>query len=397
MKKILFIVTQSEFGGAQRYIFDLATSLKNQFQIIVAAGPPAAKLWQAGKNPTGELFKRLQSNNIQCHYIKNLKRAINPIYDLFAFFEIKRLIKKEKPHIIHLNSTKAGILGSLAAPKNIRPRPKIIYTAHGWVFNEDSIWPKRKLFLFLEKLTSKFKHKIICVSSFDYETAIKNKFPAEKLSVIHNGINSDNLSFLPKEEARQKLLDKINASFRLRNSNFKIIGAISNLYPTKGIKYLVETAKNIAKHPAIDANLIFLVIGEGQERINLENLIKKYNLENIFFLAGHMPNAFQYITAFDVFVMSSTKEGLPYAILEAMAGGAPIVAASAGGIPEAIINNKAGFIVRLKNSLDLAEKIRRVLNNNAEAQKMGEAAEKRVKQKFSLNRMIEKTKETYLS
>jgi len=174
MKKILFIVTQSEFGGAQRYIFDLATSLKNQFQIIVAAGPPAAKLWQAGKNPTGELFKRLQSNNIQCHYIKNLKRAINPIYDLFAFFEIKRLIKKEKPHIIHLNSTKAGILGSLAAPKNIRPRPKIIYTAHGWVFNEDSIWPKRKLFLFLEKYRLKISYLKPILASFNSSSSRKS-------------------------------------------------------------------------------------------------------------------------------------------------------------------------------------------------------------------------------
>lgn len=398
MKKILYVITQSEFGGAQRYIFDLAVYFKNEFRIIVAAGAPQSPCEQLGTkdNPNEELFKKLKEQGIESVYLKNLKRNINPFRDILAFFELRRLIKKEKPNIIHLNSSKAGILGSLAVTKNIHPRPKIIYTAHGWVFNEPLFWPKRKIYLFLEKFTAKFKHKIICVSSFDYQTAIDNKFPAGKLSVIHNGINPASLSFFLKEDARQKILDKINAGFRLKTSNFKIIGAISNFYPTKGLKYLVETARLLRdKNPEL--KIIFIVIGEGQERNNLKYLIKKYNLGNTFFLAGHISNAFQYIPAFDIFAMPSVKEGFPYALLDAMAGGALIVASRVGGIPEAIIHNKSGITVKPKNSQELAEKILYLLNNNDEAIKISGQAQKRVKQKFPLSKMAERTKKIYFA
>jgi glycosyltransferase involved in cell wall biosynthesis len=396
MKKILYVITQSEFGGAQRYIFDLAAYFKTEFRIIVAAGSPLSPCEPLGikEYPNRELFEKLKEQGIESVYLKNLKRNINPFRDILAFFELRRLIKKEKPNIIHLNSSKAGILGSLAIPKNIRPRPKIIYTAHGWVFNEPLFWLKRKIYLLLEKFTAKFKHKIICVSSFDCQIAIDNKFPAGKLSVVHNGINPASLNFFLKEIARQKILDRINAGFRLKNSNFKIIGAISNLYPTKGLNYLIEAARLLRdKNPEL--KIIFVVIGEGQERSSLKDLIKKYNLENIFFLAGRISRAFQYIPGFDIFAMPSVKEGLPYALLEAMAGGAPIIASKVGGIPETIVHNKTGLIVKPKDSQELAEKILYLLNNDEEAKKMGEQAQKKVKQKFPLDKMVKKTKEIY--
>ena len=385
MKKILYIITQSEFGGAQRYIFDLATHLKSEFKIIVAAGG----------NSENELFQRLKAQNIASREVKYLKRNINPIYDLLAFFELRQLIRKEKPNIIHLNSSKAGILGSLALSANQRPKPKIIYTVHGWVFNEPLNWLKKKIYLWLEKATAKLKTKIICLSTCDRQIAAQKNFPEKILAVINNGINSNSLKFLSKEKARQKLLDKIGASFKQKISNPKIIGAIANLYPAKGIKYLIESA-NILNAQSQIPNTIFIVIGDGAERAKLEALIKKYNLENKFFLAGQIPSAYQYLKSFDLFVLPSVKEGFPYAILEAMIAGQPIIATEVGGIPEMIKNKKAGLLVQPKNSQELAEKILYILNEQASAEELGKQAEKRVKQKFSLEKMIRKTKEVYL-
>ena len=123
ISKILYLITQSEWGGAQRYIFDLATNLPlNRYEISVAAGG------------NQKLHTKLDEKNIKSYKLKNLVREINPIKDLKAYFEIKRLLKEVKPDILHLNSSKAGIIGAIAS-KHAGVK-KIIYTVHGFVFNE---------------------------------------------------------------------------------------------------------------------------------------------------------------------------------------------------------------------------------------------------------------------
>lgn len=451
MKKILYIITQSEFGGAQRYIFDLATNLslsslrgrqqtaeaistENNKTIsadlprdrFVASAPRDDDMFEiimaAGENPNGELFTKLNIwksaflwksdfPKIETTYLKHLKRAINPLHDLLAFFELRRLIKKENPDIIHLNSSKAGVLGSLAAKfaysqhshKNSRHSHYIIYTAHGWVFNEPLGWLRKKIYFYAEKWTAKFKDKIICVSEHDRQIAIKSGFPANKLVIIHNGININQLKFLPKEQARQQLatnhlsLPPKADPPQAETSNLLIVGTIANLYPTKGIEYLVEAASHLRK---LDfrgkSNFpIFLIIGEGPERPKLEKLIQKYNLKNNFFLLGHIPDAYKYLKAFDIFVLPSLKEGFPYAILEAMSAGLPIVATKVGGVPEIIDSGNTGWLIEPKNSHDLAEKITTLLKDENLRENLSAYAKQIVTKNFSLAAMIEKTKEIY--
>jgi glycosyltransferase involved in cell wall biosynthesis len=422
-KKILYIVTQSEFGGAQRYVFDLATHIKNEFDVAVAAGPPAtpaAKQRRASENPNGELFRHLDSSNIRYKYISCLKRRISPFYDLVALFQLRRLIKKEKPDIVHLNSSKAGILGSIAA-KSVIHGPKVVYTAHGWVFNEPNGWLKQKIYLWLEKLTAKCKDKIVCVSDYDHRIVIAHGFPKTKLITVHNGLDFGGLNFLPRDEARQKLLSKIPPSppFAKGGLGGIFIGSIANLYPTKGLEYLIEAAHIIKTNhlsltysaqggSAPGGNLSFVIIGEGPERKKLEKLIKKYGLENNFFLLGDIPDARQYLKAFDVFVLPSVKEGFPYAVLEAMAAGAPIVATNVGGIPEmaslrpASVNERtvlaepAILLSEPKNSQQLAENILYFLNHPKEAAELAKREQQIVKTNFGLTEMVRKTTEVYI-
>jgi len=385
MKKILYIITQSDFGGAQRYVFDLSTHLSADFDVLVAAG----------KDGGGELFSRLERCGIKTVRLKHLKRAINPWRDLLAFFELRQLIKTEKPNIIHLNSSKTGILGSFAVRLAISHKPlAVIYTAHGWVLNEPLNWLKKKIYLWLEKLTSKYKNKIICVSEYDRQIALEYGFPAKKLATIHNGIDLNNLYFLDRDEEKKILFSKIhNSKFLIHNSI--VIASIANLYPTKGIEYLIEAA-NIANHKSQITNCIFAVIGEGPERLKLENLIKKYNLTDKFFLLGHLKNASQYLKAFDIFVLPSVKEGFPYAILEAMSAGLPIISAKVGGIPEMIVDGQNGFLIEPKNPQQLAEKIAYLLKNPEISQNLQEQTIAAIKE-LSLAKMLEKTKEIYLS
>lgn len=376
--KILYLVTQSEWGGAQRYIFDLATNLpKDLYLIAAAAGLDGEK-----SNQNQNLFTKLDEKNIESYKIKNLIREINPVKDLKAYFEIKKLLKKIKPDILHLNSSKAGVIGAIAG-KHAGIK-KIIYTIHGFVFNEPLPTWKKMVYLRAEKFSAKYKDRLICVSEFDRQTGIKNQIGNEnKLVTINNGITK--LDFLPKDEARKRLglpLDKI------------IIGTIANFYPTKGLTYLIPAAKIIvARYP----NTFFRIIGFGQLKNRLNDEVKKLGLENQLLIdrIDTSDGGYKYLLAFDIYALPSIKEGFPFAILEAMRAGLPIVATEVGGVPEMIKNEVNGLIVKPADPAALAKAIINLLENKNLATKFGDQAKIDVEQNFSLEKMITKTEVVY--
>jgi len=370
MKKILFIITQSEFGGAQRYIFETSRGLdKTQYEILVAAG-----------HGDGELFKKLQITETRSLYLKQLRRTLWPWQVILSIKEILDLLKKEKPDVLFLSSTTAGLLGSIAAKiykiQNTKYKIRVIYRIGGWAFRDPRAFWKNWLILLAEKLTAPLKDKIIVNSEIDRKLALKYKIvPETKLVKIYNGINVNSLDFLSREEARNRLKPGF---FKKPGFDIPIVGTVANFYKTKGLEYLIQSAHRLSK--AEPCSIKFIIIGEGGLRPELENLIKKYRLENKVILVGRMPNAYQYLKAFDVFVLPSLKEGFPWIILEAIAAEIPIVATKIGALPE-ILDEK--FLVEPKNSQALAEKISWQFQQPTKA---------KLKQEFTSQKMIEETK-----
>ena len=373
--KILFIITQSELGGAQRYVLDLANHLKdNNYDIIVASGQ------------SGHLLDECKKKSIQIHIFKNLIRPIHPFKDLFAFFEIYSFIKKEKPDIVHLNSSKAGILGAVAA--KAAGAKKVVYTVHGFVFMEPMAKWKKIFYICAEKFSSFFKDAIICVSEYDKKMGIRYRIaPEKKFITIHNGIEP--INFLPKEEAQKFLLK----SYQLSAISYKlIIGTIANFYPTKGLLYLVQSAKKIIeKFP----QTLFVIIGDGEDRKILENEIAKLSIKKNVLLLGKVTDALRYLRAFDIYVCSSVKEGLPYSIIEAMSAGLPIVATNVGGIPE-LLANDCGILVEPKNSDAIFMGIEKIISSPGLGNILGNNAKIIAQKKYSLDTMIQKTHQIYL-
>lgn len=375
MKKFLYIITQSELGGAQKYVLDLAGSLKDEFNIVVACGEQGLQ---------GEIAQELSAKKIEVYQIKNLKREISPFKDISALFEILKIIKKTKADIIHLNSSKVSILGSLASglAKLIFSKHKTVYTAHGWVFNEPLSEAKKKFYKSAEKFSAFFKDIIICVSDFDRTTALKEKIAAEeKLITIHNGIKK--IDFLSREESRNIL--------KIKPKEFAI-GSIGNLYQNKGYEYLIEAIKIVLKNKK---NLKTIIIGDGPEKKSLEKLVKKEGLQDKLILTGRI-DAKNLLKAFDLYVCSSVKEGLSYTIIEAMTAGLPIVATKTGGNPELIEDGKNGLLAEIKNPTDLAEKIIFLINNPQAAKKFGLSAKNKAENNFCFEKMAEETKKVYL-
>lgn len=361
--KILYLITQSQWGGAQKYVFDLAKNFRNKFAVVVAFGGD------------GELKNRLDTENIRNFTLPNLVREIDPLKDFWGFWEIYRLIQKEQPDIVHTNSSKAEILGNLAAWLHRIP---VVFTAHGFVFNEPMHRWKKSFYIFLERLANKFTHTLICVSDYDRTGALLHRIaPEKKLVAIHNGIGSENFptgnNKPPKKDAKF------------------ILTTIANFYPTKGLPYLIEAADILSRK--FD-NLEFWIIGDGQERFFLEKLIRHYNLKNVI-LWGFQNNSQTYLEKSDIFVLPSVKEGFPYTILEAMAAGLPIVATRVGGIPEAIKDGENGFLVPPSDSQALAQKIFVLIESSGERIRMSKKNRARVAELFSLDLMLRKTEEIY--
>lgn len=394
-KRILYIITQSNMGGAQKYVFDLATGLnKEKYEVAVAAGGE------------GELFTRLEAAEIKVFRLKRLRRQICTIWDTLAYFEIKKLLKTWQPDVLHLNSSKPSVLGALTA-RNLSI--KVVYTVHGAVFEASFSWLAKKIFLWIEKFFGRYKQKIICVSENDRRLWLKYRvLPEQKLVTIHNGI-VPNLEFLPKEEARKKLFEKYSSplfgkeglgrsdseSLQTRTREIYLVGFTGYFYPEKNLETLIDAANLIFTLPQTKVkNIIFVLIGTGPLDNNLKQKVKNSKVEDKIMFPGAIPESWRYLKAFDVFVFPSKKEGLPYAILEAMQAGVPIVASDVGGIPEIIEDNVNGFLIKSNDHEALAEKILQILENPALAQKFSAASRQKLKE-FSLQKMIEATEAQY--
>ena len=368
-------------GGAQRFLYDFITHLEPQkYEFLVAAGGD------------GELLKRLGNKGIKNISIKNFSN-VPGFKNILAFFEILMLIKNFKPDILYLLSSEAGFTGSIAGSlyRLLSERKiKIIYRIGGWAFKEPRNMAIKKIYLWAEKISAPCKDIIITNSEFDRQLAIKNKIAkSEKIVTIYNGLDFNNLKFLPKEEAGIFVESKLSA-IGYRPSAI-LVGIIANLYKNKGLEYLILAIAKISNNHRFNA----VIIGDGPEKENLKKLIRKHNLENKIFLIGYVDDAHKYLKAFDIFVLSSVKEGQPWTILEAMAAGTPIVATNIAGIAEMIENEKSGLLIEPADSEALALAIEKMITHPSLAQECAKNALAVLKEKFNLTEMIRKNEELF--
>ncbi len=369
-KRLLVIITQSELGGAQQFLYQLLKRLSlEQYEILAATGADGDHAFS----------KMLASVHIPTHNLKNLRRDIRPIDDLRAISEIKELIESYRPTTLLLNSSKAGFIGALAAKKS-SIKTRVIYRIGGWSFNDPRPFWQKKLWIFLERLSSRWKDYIIVNNIRDLDQAKKlNIVPRKGLTLIHNGIDPYQLDFLPQAEAREELLRRV----KTLEKPTAIVGIIANLYPAKGLEFLIRASSRLKQ------GIIICVIGDGPERGTLERVIEHEHAEGKVFLLGRLPQASRYLQAFDVFVSSSVKEGFSWGILEAMAAKLPVVATTVGSAPEMIQDGVSGYLVPPRDPGALAEKINILLEKESVSKEFAIQAHQTVLRQFSVTSMVD--------
>lgn len=299
--KVLYIITKSNWGGAQKYVFDLATNLpKSDFGVVVAYGE------------RGRLAEELAAANIETREIASLGRDVAVVSDIKSFFALLKCIREVRPDVVHLNSSKAAALGALGA--RLAGVPNIIFTVHGWPFKESRNVLAKVLIWKISWLTALCSHKVICVSDYDLHIARNMPLIGNKAVRIYNGIDQP-MTLGSGEVVRRAF--PVGAH---------ITGTIGELNKNKNQQALIEEARN-------NSAMYVAVVGEGEDRTMLENKIKEYGLESRVKLFGFVP-AREALKGFDTFALPSLKEGLPYVLLEAKLAGLPIEANRVGGAGE---------------------------------------------------------------
>lgn len=344
----------------------------------------------------GVLIEKLSRAGVRTISIPFLQRDIGITKELLSLFALFKIFKSERPDIIHLNSSKIGGLGAVAAfgLRFYGLRPKVIFTAHGWGFNEDRPYIARLVIFLAQWVTVIFCHKIITLSRAVHSQAMYFPFSRKKIFFTEQGLAP--ATYLPKEKAKKELagLNKtwpIDKGFpRLPIGGQAWIGCVAELTKNKGVAYLVDASGRL---PA--SNFKLVIIGDGEERNKLELQIAGLGLQSKVFLLGFVPDAAQYLKAFDVFVLPSITEALGYALIEAGQAGLPAVATKTGGIPWIIKDGESGILVPPKNSEALAEALKKLLDDEGLRKRMGQKNRELISQKFPLEKMLKETTNLY--
>lgn len=351
MSRVLLAITKSELGGAQRYVDQLVRMLpRHGFEPAVVCGGD------------GWLVDRAREAGAKVFQARNLSpaRTFRGFSELWALRELKTIIRPGSYAVVHGNSTRAGFLARMVAHQ--ARIPVVLFTAHGFFFEEAMKGLRRRAYIAAERLAARWSDAIITVSHADRAAALRvGLCPAEKLVTIRNGLDPDQILRLPQRRDEAATGERSGP----------LVGTLANLYPTKGLDHLV-TAMVAVRKEAPAARLV--VVGDGPERPRLEALVRARGLDQSVSFPGAMSDPWRLLSSLDVFVLSSVKEGLPFALIEAMAAGLPIVTTRVGGIPEVLVDGQSALLVPPGDPTALSQGICRLVQNPQVAAALGAEA-----------------------
>jgi len=323
-KKILFLITKSNWGGAQRYVFDVASSLDPAvYEPVVILGG------------TGELRDKLATEGIRTITLHSLQRDISLTKELRFFTKLYKIVRNEDPDVLHVNSSKAGGVGCFVG--RLLGVRRVIFTSHGWAFNEDRPGWQKCIIKYFHWLTVLLSHQTIAVSN-----AIVSQMDwplAQRRMVVINPGRT-----VPEFENRLAA----RTSIALQHPPLSPYTAdvwlciLAELHPIKQHQMLFSVIDSVVQD---FRNVRLVCIGDGELRSQLEADIKERRLEQHIFLVGHVHEAASTLKAADMFILPSKSESYGYVLHEAGLARVPILASDVGGITDIISDTSEGTLI----------------------------------------------------
>lgn len=385
--KILHLITHLGFGGAlDNTLLTVKGHSRDRFDVHLAAGE-----MEPGEDYS-DWSGRAEEYADSLFILSDLHRSVHLLHDLRAIRQIESLIKKERYQIVHTHTSKAGILGRIAAQR--AGVPIVVHTFHafGWQVaqtQDTSVqrhylqFLKEQFFVAVERYGAAISDGLIAVADLNKQEAIERKVvPPEKIVTIYSGIDLERFSTCTKD--RNELCQSLGL-----DPDRPIVGMIGRLSTQKAPLDFVKAAKQICQY---NSQVQFILVGDGPLTAEVQKAIGQEQRIRILGFTEHVTEIFSIL---DVFALSSLWEGLGRALTEAMIMNVPVAATRVGGVPELVIDKETGLLSEPGDTLQLAENIMWLLDHPAEARRMSASARDRVVPAFNGRYMVEQIEALY--
>lgn len=354
--RVLYAIARSVPGGAQTHVLDIIRHTSGVVQPGLVTFEP------------GFLTEQASEMNVPVWIVPTPVDSIDPRRDAAAVQGMMRVIREFKPDLVHAHSTKTGVIARLAAHLAGVP---LIFTAHGWAFTEGVGKKRRKVAAVIERMAAPFAKRIICVSDYDRNLALRCRVGnSSKIEVIHNGIAPLNMvTDYPKRETVRCVM-------------------VARFSPQKDQLALIEAMREVR-----GAEL--MLVGDGELLEESRALASSLGVDDRVRFLGSRNDVQEILADCDIFVLASRWEGLPYTILEGMRAGLPVVASNVGGVSEAVIEGETGYLVPWEDVNAMSMKLQYLVDHPQVRRELGEAGRRLCVTKFAISSMIEAISATY--
>ncbi|MDO9528060.1 MAG: glycosyltransferase family 4 protein [Syntrophales bacterium] len=383
--KAIHIITRLDKGGsAENTLLTLMGLDREIYDVALVRGlSTESNMAEDESRAVEESVRDVEGEGVRVVTIPSLVRRIQPLYDLKAFFTLIKILRQERPDIVHTHTSKAGIMGRWAA--FFSQVPIITHTPHGHVFWGYFGRLKTGIFILLEKISALITDRLVMLTEQEKNDHLHFHIaPEDKFTVVHSGINLDKFSKISVEPGVMK------RRLGIPEGNL-VVGTTGRLTHVKGHRYLIEAAGKIV---SFRPDTTFVFLGDGELLDEFKNMAAKFGIEaNVKFL-GWRSDVTEVMSTFDIFALPSLNEGMGRVLVEAMALGKPIVASDIGGIPDLVVDGENGYLIPVGDVDALAAMIRRLLDDPGKREEMGNAGQ-RYAVNFSAEEMMKKIDRLY--
>ena len=372
--RVLHMITRMIVGGAQENTLLTVQGLDRlpEYQVTLVSG--------VDRGPEGSLLEQARQT-VDLAVIPELARSINPAADLRALVKLYRLIRQGRYHVVHTHSSKAGVLGRIAA--KLAGTPIIVHTLHSLVFHDYQPRVVNRAWWAIKKACAPLTDHYISVADAISEKAIAEGIaPAKRFSTVYSGMELDwFLSFNGNRTAVRRELGI--------PAEAPVVGKVARLFPLKGHDQLLDAAPRIAAaHPEVR----FLLVGDGTLHDQIRARARAAGLEDQFVFTGLIPRERmpEMLAAMDVLVHTSLREGIARALPQALAMGIPCVSVDLDGAPEVVVPGRTGYLVPPRKPDALADAVAELLSDTGLRAQMGKAGRELVDPAFRAATMIQR-------
>ena len=355
--RILQMITRADLGGGQVHVLDLLRGFRNEFEMVLATGEE------------GYCTEEAEKLGIEYHILPGLVQKIQPASDVRALWSAMRAFRAIRPDLVHCHTTKAGLVGRLAAWLS---RVPVVFTAHTWCFSEGTSPVWQLVGRPAETLAGYWANQIITVSESNRRAAIEKGITTpEKLVTVHNGVADHSHRARPGVDGTPRII------------------MVARFVPQKNQRLLLEAVSRLR------VPVILTFVGDGPLRSEVEAAATACPSHVQVEFLGQRQDIPELLAQSHIFALSTNWEGFPISILEAMRAGLPVVAADVNGVGEAVRDSENGILVRPSDADGLYQAVDLLVTNPALRERMGARSRLEYEQRFSVDAMLRKTAAVY--